>query len=342
MISAALKALHQSHPGMFLTDVHGAHANDKQTTLPGNNLFLHNPLITDLSKAGSHVVRVNYGPGVQSCGRPYHFLHAVVEEFERKLGVPVHLRDFHGDIYLSDEERQPWPGLPDPYAKTNPQRYAIVDAGYKNDFTAKMWSFYRFQQVVNETKDEITWVQIGAAGDNHRILDNCINLVGQTNLRQLIRVFHRASIVLTPVSLPMHLAAAVPTPADGPKEMPLTLAQLHERWHYERQAAKGIGQGPPPLPGGSRASRPCVVLMGMREARQWELYPGHVALGTTGKLKCGVDVGSSGCWVNKVIKVDQDNSVCRNPLRDEENFAVPECLHRVTVDDVVKAIRSFL
>lgn len=345
LISAAIKALHQSHPGIFLTDVHGAHAHSPAVhedgelkgqlkTKPGNNLFANNPYITTLNPHTSQIVRVDYGSALNRNVRQYSFIHGIVEEFERKLGVKIDLTEHRGDIYLSEEEKQPWPGLP--------EKYALIDAGHKADYTAKMWSHYRYQQVVNATKDEIQWVQIGAATDTHRPLENVINLVGQTDLRQLIRVFYRSSLVLTPVSLPMHLAAAVPTPADGPREMPLSIEQRQERWYHQRQEQLGKGPGPEPLPGGSRLGRPCVVIMGLREGRAWELYNGHAALGTTGKLKCGVDIASGGCWRSKTIQIDQDDSLCFKPLADEEGFAVPECLHRVSSENVIKAVRSFL
>jgi hypothetical protein len=335
MITAAVKALHQSNPAMFLTDYHGNHGNLIASTVPGNNLFANNPYITPLNPHTSQVVRVEYGAALQMSGnRPHHFLYAVVEDVAKKLGVHIDIRDFRGDVYLSAEEREPWPGLP--------ERYALINAGYKNDFTAKMWSHYRYQQVVNATKDEIAWVQVGGEGDNHQPLDNVINLVGKTNLREMCRVMYRASLVLCPITFHMHLAAAVPTPADGPREIPLTIEQYHERGWHQRQAQLGRGNGPAPLPGGSRKNRPCIVLNGQREPPYWDAaYPGSVVLGSTGKLTCGVGIGEF-CWRNKTVQIDRDPNVCFKPMRDEEGVAVPECLHRVTVDDVVRAVRSFL
>ena len=83
--------------------------------------------------------------------------------------------------------------------------------------------------------------------------------------------------------------------------------------------------------------------MGQREQRHWEQYPGHVALGTTGNLSCGTGVGC-GCWANKTVRIrgDHDSNVCSKPLKDEVGAWVPECLERVSVEECVRAIESFL
>jgi len=333
MVSAAIKALHQCHPGMFRTQFIG-HYGSGSDTPPGNNLFAGNPHDSRIDLARAQHITIDYGPAIQQCGRPYHFLEGPKEDMERKLGVKIDIKEFRGDIYLSDEEMKPWPGLA--------ERYALINAGYKNDFTAKMWSHYRYQEVVNATKDEIQWVQVGSANDNHRPLENVINLVGQTNIRQMCQVMYRAAFVVCPVTFHMHLAAAVPTPEDGPREMPLTIGQLHERYWHERQAQLSKGPGPQPLPGGQRKVRPCIVLAGQREPVHYDAgYPGNIVLGATGKLKCGVGVGQS-CWRNKTVPVDSDMNLCMKPLPDEEGFAVPECLHRVNSSDVIAAVRTLL
>lgn len=327
----AIRALHLSHPGAFLTDFVGHHG---RTAPPGNNLTANSPFITPLDPSESEYVMQCYGYAINRAGRPFHFLYGFVEDLSKQLGVEIELSDFRGDIWLSPEEMQPWPGLP--------ENYAVIDAGYKNDFTAKHWSTYRYQQVVNATKDRIDWVQIGSAADNHTILEGVHNLVGQTNLRQLCQIFYRASLVLTPVSLPMHLAAAVPMPGDTPKRAPLTIDEMHRRFAQDRLAGRGMGPMPEPIPPVVVNNRPCIVLAGQREQRHWDAgYPGHVALGTTGKLACGVGIGC-GCWRSKVVKIDNDNNICFKALIDEQGKPIPECLERVSVADVVRAVESFL
>lgn len=300
LITACLRDLMKNYPGRYEVDYVGHHGRLSD----GNNFFENNPLITPFYEGPPHEVEkhchdcryipMSYNYGIQRPNRR-HFIEAFHEDLSHKLGHGIEFTEFKADLYLSLGERELWPGLP--------ERYFIIDAGRKADFTAKYWSSHRFQEVVNATCDRVTWVQIGGAGDYHPPLQNVINLIGKTNLRQLIQVFYRASLVLTPVSLPMHLAPAVPTPDGKP--------------------------------------RPCIVLMGKREQRVWELYDNHIALGTNGLLRCGEN-DNGGCWRNKTKKLDGDNSICRLPLQDELGEWLPECLHRITVQQVVDAVSLYL
>lgn len=300
MLTAAIRDLHRQYPGRYEVDYCGHHGRLSD----GNNLFEGSPYITPFYDGPPHdcakhcrdcrYIMANYDDAMQNPGRR-HFVEAFHKSLGKQLGHEIALTDPHADLHLSLEEREPWPGLP--------ERYFLIDAGFKRDFIAKYWSAHRFQEVVNATKDRIAWVQIGSSGDVHPPLQNVINLVGQTNLRQLIRVFYRASLVLTPVSMPMHLAPAVPT-VDG-------------------------------------RPRPCVVLMGRREQFVHEAYGGHICLGVHGPLAC-LEPEGSGCWRSKTVQVDNDNSICRQPRKDEVGADLPECLHRITVADCVRAVELYL
>ena len=283
MVTAALKALHTSQPGAFITDYHGHH----------RELFDNNPFVTHLEPWEGQEVNLDYGYQINNCGRPRHFVEAFTEFLSGKLGVYIEQRDFRGDVYLGAGESEPWPGLP--------ERYWILDAGRKADYTAKFWGSARFQQVVDALRGQVQFVQIGAAGDFHPAINGAINLVGQTSIRELIRILHRAAGVLTPVSFPMHLAAAVPVPQGAPE-------------------------------------RGCVVIAGHREPRHWEAYPGHAYLGASGRIRCAPF--GAGCWHNKTVKIDGDANLCQWPVQEGEEW-LPECLRRVSVDEVVAAVLSF-
>jgi hypothetical protein len=346
VLTAAIRALHDTHPGLFETDYIGVHSRFSD----GNNLFAGNPYITELYKgdpnvnqanccAGIPYLMVEYGRGgrgVNGCGRPFHFLSAFVEDLSQMLGVYIELKEFRPDLYLSDEEREPWPGLP--------EKYIVIDAGTKRDMTTKGWSVHRYQQVVNTLKDRIAFVQVGSAVDLHPALENVVNLVGQTSLRDLIRVISRSSLVLTPISLPMHLCAGVPFPDEPNPLAPRTVAERHKYRTQVLLAQRAQGMRPPDIPEiPQRRNRPCVVLAGQREPRHWEQYPAHTHLGTEGHLVCGVLPGN-GCWRNKTVRIenDTDTSVCFRAMQDEAGQWVPECLHRVSVEDVVRAIEVWL
>lgn len=318
-LTAALRDLHAQYPGVYETDYVGWHGRLSN----GNDLFAHSPYITPFydgpaSEIKSHVKEGRYIEiGYDVCGEcsRRHFATAFHVSLGKALGHPIEPTLIAPDIHLSVEDRELWPGLP--------KRYAVIDAGRKDDMTTKFWSTHRFQDVVDQTKDQITWVQIGGSGDYHPPLSGVINLVGQTNLRQLIRVIYGSFLVLTPVSLPMHLAAGVPT-FDGRR-------------------------------------RACVVLMGRREQRIWEAYPDHAVLGTDGYLPCGEKLGG-GCWMAKTVPPPKKqlapgasvpfvtdptvghvrHSVCRRPMQDEAGEWTPDCLHRVSAADVVQAIGRYL
>ncbi len=158
--------------------------------------------------------------------------------------------------------------------------------------------------------------------------------MGRTNLRQLIRLMHHAQGVLCPVTLHMHLAAAVPVSKGMPK------------------------------------NRPCVVVAGGREPAQWEAYPHHQYLHRNGMLPC-CDQG--GCWKSRVVPLgdndpkDAPSKLCTQvvhlryasknihrkpndplpphavpnaPGREITDY-LPRCLDMVTVEDVIRAIELY-
>lgn len=322
MVTAALRDLMLSQPGVFTVDYQGAHPE----------IFANNPHITKLDPWDGQIIDLCYGYAIQHCNRPRHFVEGFTEFLSRKLGVFIETTDFRGDIYLSDEEREPWPDLP--------EHYWLIDAGSKRDFTAKQWSHHRFQQVVDAFQDKLTFVQIGHEADLHPKLNNVISLVGKTSIRELIRVCYRSAGVLTPVSFPMHLAAAVPMPGDAQSVPVLSAHEMHVKVaesRSQRRDSQGKVYDPPSV--SPRRGRGCVVIAGHREPAHWESYPGHAYLGANGRISC-TSLGA-GCWKNKTIKVDNDNSLCMLPSEDEVGQAIPECLRRITVEHVVKAIKSF-
>ena len=131
--------------------------------------------------------------------------------------------------------------------------------------------------VVERFAGRILFVQVGEAGHHHPALRGVLDLRGRTTLRQLVRLVHHAQGVLCPVTLLMHLAAAVE-----------------------------VGPGMP-------RNRPCVVVAGGREPAQWEAYPHHQYLHTNGALRC-CDHG--GCWKARVVplgdgdKMDEARNLC--------------------------------
>ncbi len=269
MLTAAVRDLHRAYPGQFLTDV--------RTSCPA--LWENNPHLTPLKRKNRDVrSMVCHYPLIHRCNDlPYHFIHGFIDYLNEKLGLQIRPTAFKGDIHLSEEETtrpsaveerlgEPWP-------------YWIVAAGGKYDYTVKWWHRRRWQAVVDHFRDRLLFVQVGEKGHYHPPLKNVLDLRGHTTLRELIRLVYHAEGVLCPVTLLMHLAAAVP------------------------------------LPPGRQRLRGCVVVAGGREPAHWEQYPGHQFLHTVGQLDC---CATSGCWRARTMPLgdgsplDAPESICQN------------------------------
>ena len=293
MMTAAIRDLHKTYPGEYQTDVE----------TPCNEIFEGNPYITKLNKKDADVawIRMHYPLIQQSNQGCYHFIHGYRKFLAESIGRPIKQGNMKTDMYIRDEEKS-WVSAVEEITKDN-RPFWIIDAGYKNDFTAKAWSFKRYQQVVDHFRNKIQFVQIGHDAHNHPNLKGVINMIGQTDSRQLIRLIYHSVGVLTPVSWPMVLAAGIPQKKMPPK------------------------------------NRACVVLSGGREPVQWQMYPNHQFLHTCGTMMCCDD---GGCWKSRVVSIgdgdkkDKDN-LCLNPVKvDGQNIGL--CMARITVADVVRAI----
>ena len=293
VMTAAVRELHRQYPGRFQTDV--------RTSTPA--IWEHNPHLTSIpdNDPGSRTIEMHYPLINQSNQRPVHFLEGYCEFLAGQLELPsLRPQEFRGDIHLSGEERE-WINQVEETAGYR-GRFWLVNAGSKRDFTCKQWPIENFQSVIDHFQGRLTFVQIGAEEHTHPRLERVVDLRGKTDHRQLIRLVYHAAGVLTGVSYPMHLAAAVPTPP----------------W------MKGL--------------RPCVAVNGGREPAHWEQYPGHQLLHTIGALTC---CASGGCWKSRVIPLGdgdhKDHDLCHQPVN-----GYPRCMRLIAADDVVREIEKFL
>jgi ADP-heptose:LPS heptosyltransferase len=290
MLTAAVRDLHRCYPGRFLTDV--------RTDCP--ELWEHNPYLTPLDP-GDPEVRVLecHYPLIQSANvRPVHFVHGFIEYLNQQLGLQMRPTRLAGDIHLSDEERR----TPSPAAQIlgADVPYWLIVAGGKFDFTIKWWHFRRWQSVVDHFREQILFVQLGEFHHYHPRLKGVLDLRGRTSLRDLVRLVYHAEGVLCPVTMMMHLAAAVE-----------------------------------PRPGGPPV-RPCVVVAGGREPPSWEAYPGHDFLHTIGRLPC---CAKGGCWRARSVALGDgdDKDDLKNLCVDVVNN-LPRCMHLITPEQVAAAV----
>ena len=213
------------------------------------------------------------------------------------------MTDFRGDIHLSPAEKAEPPRL----GVTLPLIFWLIFAGGKYDFTAKWWNPASFQAVIDYFQGMIQFIQVGEANHWHLPLKNALNLVGKTTTRQLVHLMHFASGVLCPVTFAMHLAASVETRPGRPK------------------------------------NRPCAVIAGGREPTNWEAYPNHQYISTTGMLSC-CDQG--GCWKSRCQLVGDGDSkdhhdVCEQPVQLTPQLRIPRCMHMITPNDVIRRIELY-
>lgn len=293
MLTAAIRDLHLNYPGKFITDV--------RTSCP--EIWENSPWITPLEEDDPevNVLPCSYPLIHQSNTLPFHFIHGFIHFFNHELNLQIQPTAFKGDIHISEQE-QTWISQVEEITG-NDTAFWIIVAGGKFDYTAKWWAYDRYQAVVEHFRNKIQFVQVGQLNHYHPLLDHVIDLRGKTSLRQLIRLVYHAAGVITPVSLIMHLAAAV-----SPK------------------------QGHPPL-------KPCVVIAGGRESTQWEAYPNHQFIHTIGALPC---CANGGCWKSRVLPLgdgdekDQPENLCVDPV----GF-LPHCMDIISTDEVIRRAELF-
>ena len=202
-LTAAIESLHAFYPGRFLTDV--------RTSCDA--VFQHNPHLFRLKDAEADlVVEMHYTDLiVQSDGRRNSFIEGYCDFLGKVLGIPLPLATNRPHLYLSEVEIKTPNALFDP-PEALPDRFWLVNAGVKSDFTLKQWPVEYYQAVVDHFLGKVQFVQVGSAEHNHPTLQNVINLVGRTDARQLIRLTHRAQGGLGPITFLQHLCAAFEKP----------------------------------------------------------------------------------------------------------------------------------
>lgn len=288
-------------PRELASQYHGQYRVAMDT--PFQSLFDHNPHVVP---AGDdfEVIQCEYHRDAwesvnNSNQAPTHLITAYCQDVANSLGITLRPTKLAGDIHLSKDE---WGWKSMPHERFNVQRYWVIAAGGKTDFTTKIYPAASWQRVIDYFNGRIQFVQVGALGDGHiqPQLQGVINLVGQTDVRQLIRVIHSACGVVSGITSVMHLAAAVPLPL----------------WQ--------------------KRPRPCVVVAGGREPRTWFGYPTHRILETVGSLSC---CATGGCWHARTVPLSDghDDRLCERVRNDS-----PACMTAIRPESVILEIERVL
>jgi len=285
-------------------------AYDIDVRTSADPLWENNPYLTPLDESDPDVesIVMNYPLIHRSNEGPHHFINGFRMFLEDHLGLKIPAGPLKGDIHISDEEKGWISQIEQETGKDQP--YWVIAAGGKTDYTCKLWDPSRYQAVVDAmNKMGILCVQIGEDDEGHiqQPLENVVNLIGKTDLREFIRVIYHSSGVICPVTFPMVAAIAVEARPDR-----------------------------------CLKHRPCVVIAGGREPAQWQAYPGHAFLHTQGKLSC-CDQG--GCWRSRIIPLgdgdSKDSDLCENPVKLRNGNTIPKCLDMITPKEVLRHVKEY-
>ena len=189
-MTACIFCLHTQYPGQYLTGV----------KVPHPSIFWHNPHVVDLDDYDLEI-DLGYDLIQSSNQRNIQFLAAFVDDLGKKLGIQLECMVNRPFLYLAQPETT-FVGF------DLPDRFALVNAGFKGDYPIKDWGFENYQELVYSLYPTIQFVQIGNQEGTHQPLDKCINLVNQTSIRDVIRLSYHAEFGVGPSTFLQHCFAA--------------------------------------------------------------------------------------------------------------------------------------
>lgn len=254
-----------------------------------------------------HASNRGYFPASEdlSNSNAYHKIHAFAHDVGNKLGLtaPVPLNELRGEIFMGNAEVG-WMSQVEEGGNRNP--FWVVSTGGAYKKSAKWWDVTRYQRIVDAYEGKVTFVQVGLESEPNPRLRGVIDLVGKTDLRQLVRLMFHSSGYLGAPGFYMHLAAAVPSP------------------RFDRKGR------PRPV------YRPAVVIAGGREGSQWIAYEGQQLIHTNGMLPCCL---SGGCGKQRCEKQHplepHPEQLCSMPVQVDRETYIPSCLDMISTDTVI-------
>lgn len=171
------------------------------------DIWLLNPHLSWFPRSEADVtVKLGYSD-IHNAGRSgRHFSSAFHLEIEKLLNIRLVQSVIWPDLHLSDEEKA--------VEQNEHGAYWIINAGYKNDYPLKSWGHERYQEVVDLLRGTIKFVQVGedSPGHTHLPIDGAVNLIGQTSMRDYMRLAYHSQGSLGPVSMHAHVSAAFRKP----------------------------------------------------------------------------------------------------------------------------------
>jgi len=269
-----------------------------------------NPHVTKVKRSfqGARQVHMAHQKYIgQANSKKLHFLTAFHRRFEAVTRDAVPVLQPKGDLYIPEAQLQERP---------YPFRYWVILAGGKTDFTTKIWSARRWQQVVDQLGMRgIKVVQCGKTtkGHIHTHLSGTVDLLDKTNLRDMLWLIQHADGVICPITFAMHAAGALDKPC-------VVVAGGREHWWWEAY----------------------VNIRGVKTFGDYSqsVKVPHRFLHTQGLLDC---CKTRGCWKNKIERSipDKRKSYCKKPATDGHGQQLPTCLQMITAEHVVEAVMTY-
>jgi ADP-heptose:LPS heptosyltransferase len=295
MFTAGIRDLHRQYPGQFVTEM--------RTSV--QSLWEGNPHAQQINPAQPNkIMGAGYSTAINQCNqRAGHFTTGFVRDLSERLGRMIMPLEMRPDVYLTAEEM-------DPGRKRIARPYWVLVAGGKRDFTAKVWDRIYWQEVINQLREEVYFVQVGSAKHMHPPLTGVTNLIGKTNFRELMTLIYHAQGVVCPVTCTMHLAAAFNKPC-------VVIAGGREPWWWEAYTRKTWAMS------AVTACPPDFV--------------DHTFLHTIGDLRC---CKQRGCWRSGVGEKRMGKN-CRAIERGPSQ-PQPACLRMITPEMVTGSVRRYL
>ncbi len=298
LATGLVRDIHRAYPGQYRIFADTAYSG----------LWQHNPKVVKPEKGERRqVVMLKYAVKQPT---KIHFMRHLYDYFQAETRLTVPLTEPKGEIFLEPME----------LVRKTIDRYWVIIAGGKLDMTTKFWPQSRWQKVVDElTARNIVCIQAGAlhAKHVHQPLNNVVNLLDQTNERELAALIANADGVVCGITAAMHMAAVFDKPCV------VVAGGREEPWweHYSNQYPNAFG--------------PICSPVKME----------HVFLHTIGKLDCCKDIG---CWRPRTVPLAKEDMprvssdrLCVHPEKDDLGRPVPLCMNMIAPEEVVNAVLGY-
>jgi len=299
-MTAAVRDLHRACPGKYLVNV-----DTNVSEVWDNNPYLDRSITRGNA---DRVIEMHYTDAINQCNqvKTAHFITGYTDWLAKELKEKIPLTEFKPDMHFSKTEIDT-PTVPDLEGK---KPYWVLFAGGKTDYTAKWWHKNKFIKVVEQLKDEVTFVQVGAAGGDkwNPVITGAVQMIGKTTFRSLCRLILGSHGVICPVTCGLHIAAALDKPC-------ITLSGGREGWWWEQYDNQvylhTIG-----------GNLDC--------CKDWACWRSHVDMKYVG-LKDGERVMDEGERLSKV---------CLHVV-DKDGQKQPLCMDAISAERVVEEVRRY-